>query len=120
MKNQKTAYRYLCTFKHIGRIVETAAPFIAINLFLVVLLLLLATTHPAIATSNPTIPPGRLTAFRRAKSLDNGVSFSWLEQTWNKDALAEDHLNNADLLLLKKLGFKSIRLPVAFEYYENE
>jgi endoglucanase len=29
-------------------------------------------------------------------------------------------LSNADLGLLKKLGFKSIRLPVAFEYFENE
>jgi endoglucanase len=66
------------------------------------------------------MPAARLTAFRRANSLDNGISFSWLEQTWNKDVLTENRLTNADLLLLKKLGFKSIRLPVAFEYYENE
>ncbi len=73
-----------------------------------------------IAKSNPTTQAARSAAFKRAKSLDNGVSFSWLEQTWNKDALAETRISDTDLLLLKKLGFKSIRLPVAFEYYENE
>jgi endoglucanase len=119
MKNQKTAHTYLCTFKHPGFPVERAN-LIKISLFCAVVLLLCITAHPLIAKSNPTIPAARLTAFKRARSLDNGVSFSWLEQTWNKGALAENRLNDTDLVLLKKLGFKSIRLPVAFEYYENE
>ena len=58
------------------------------------------------------------TVFRRAQSLDNGVSISWLEQTWNKDILDEAAIKPSDLQLLKKLGFKSIRLPVAFEYFQ--
>jgi endoglucanase len=82
---------------------------------------ILFTTMPIqIAKSNPTMPAARLLAFKRAKSLDNGVSVSWLEQTWNKDALTQNNLSAADLSLLKQLGFKSIRLPVAFEYYEDE
>lgn len=32
----------------------------------------------------------------------------------------QTRIDDTDLLLLKKLGFRSIRLPVAFEYYENE
>ena len=58
------------------------------------------------------------TVFRRAQSLDNGVSISWLEQTWNKDILDEAAIKPSDLQLLKKLCFKSIRLPVAFEYFQ--
>ncbi|MDF2433837.1 MAG: endoglucanase [Mucilaginibacter sp.] len=73
-----------------------------------------------IAKSNPTVPTMRLLVFKRAKSLDNGISISWYEQTWNKDILNINGIKNNDFLLLKKLGFKSIRLPVAFEYFESE
>ena len=59
-------------------------------------------------------------AFKRAKNLDNGITISWLERKWNKEVLNEKGLKNSDLALLKKLGFKSIRLPVAFEYFEAE
>ena len=59
----------------------------------------------------------RAEAFKRAASLDNGISISWLEQTWNTKALNSTPVNDADFKLLKKLGFKSVRLPVAFEYY---
>jgi endoglucanase len=76
--------------------------------------------HPAITKSNPTTPVARLIAFKRAKSLDNGISVSWLEQTWDKDVLIHNRLKTTDLELLKKLGFKSIRLPVAFEKFEDE
>lgn len=71
------------------------------------------------AKSAPTLPPERQIAFNRAKSLDNGISISWLEQTWNKDVLRNDGLKDTDLKLLKTLGFKSIRLPVAFRYFEQ-
>src|ERR1700742_1181889 len=57
--------------------------------------------------------------FARARSLDNGLSISGLEQTWNKDILDKPTIKIADFRLLKKLGFKSIRLPVAFEYFRD-
>jgi endoglucanase len=71
------------------------------------------------AKSNPTPPTPRQTAFKRAKSLDNGISISWLEQTWNKDILSIKPIKNTDFALIKKLGFKSVRLPVAFAYFET-
>jgi len=80
MKNQKTLHTYLCTFKHTGYAVERAN-LNAFALFCAGALLLCLTAHPLVAKSNPTIPVARLTAFKRAKSLGNGVSFSWLEQT---------------------------------------
>src|ERR1700761_2623960 len=90
------------------------------TVFRIVVMVLLLTMQSIITKSNPTTPPARLLAFKRAKSLDNGVSISWLEQTWNKAILTQNGLKNTDLALLKKLGFKSIRLPVAFEYFESE
>jgi len=74
--------------------------------------------HSTIAKNNPNPSAERLLAFKRAKSLDNGISVSWLEQTWNKDMLNEDKLTKADFELLKTLGFKSLRLPVAFSFFE--
>ncbi|WP_157740976.1 glycoside hydrolase family 5 protein [Mucilaginibacter xinganensis] len=73
-----------------------------------------------IAKSNPTPPISRLLAFKRAKSLDNGISISWYEQTWNKEVLAKTPLKPADFVLLKQLGFKSLRLPVAFSHFEAQ
>jgi len=56
--------------------------------------------------------------FKRAQSLDNGVSISWLEQTWDKDVLTNNAVTASDFKLLKQLGFKCIRLPVAFRYFQ--
>jgi endoglucanase len=53
------------------------------------------------------------------KPIDNGINISWLEQTWNSRVLDTTEITGADLALLKKLGFKSIRLPVAFEYFQD-
>ena len=78
------------------------------------------TMYPGIAKSNPTTPAARLLAFKRAKSLDNGISVSWFEQTWNTGILTANLLKSTDFELLKKLGFTSIRLPVAFEYFEDK
>ncbi len=119
MKNQKNANTYLCTYKHQLHVAESVKLVLS-YLFCAILPAILTSATPVVAKSNPTIPAARLTAFRRAKSLDNGVSFSWLEQTWNKDVLTGNRFTDADFQLLKKLGFKSIRLPIAFEYYENE
>jgi endoglucanase len=101
---------------HNSHFIKTAAKLI-ISTFMLVLYV---TLYPLIAKSNPTTPAARLLAFKRAKSLDNGISVSWLEQTWNKDLLTGDVLKSTDFELLKKLGFKSIRLPVAFEYFEDK
>jgi len=101
---------------HSKSIVKLSASFSINGIFL----LLGTTIFFVAAKSNPTIPVTRLIAFKRAKSLDNGVSVSWLEQSWTKDVLTENRLKDSDFALLKKLGFKSIRLPVAFEYFESE
>ena len=66
------------------------------------------------------MPAERALAFHRAKSLDNGVSISWLEQTWKSDILDANAVKSSDFQLLKQLGFKSIRLPVAFEHFESD
>ncbi|HEY4194223.1 MAG TPA: glycoside hydrolase family 5 protein [Mucilaginibacter sp.] len=60
------------------------------------------------------------TVFKRAQSLDNGMSISWLEQTWNNDNLDRVVIKASDFQLLKQLGFKTIRLPVAFEHYQTD
>lgn len=82
---------------------------------LIILILTWQTTK-----SSPLLPTERQIAFNRAKTLDNGISISWLEQTWNKDVLQTEGIKADDLKLLKKLGFKCIRLPVAFRYFEQK
>lgn len=57
--------------------------------------------------------------FNRAESLNYGMNISWLEQTWNKNILHDGSITDDDFALLKKLGFKTIRLPVAFTHFEN-
>ncbi len=66
------------------------------------------------------MPQQRSLAFKRARSLDNGVSISWLEQTWAKDIINDNGPTKADFELLKTLGFKSVRLPVAFAFFESK
>ncbi|MDN3581496.1 glycoside hydrolase family 5 protein [Mucilaginibacter flavus] len=83
------------------------------------LTLLFLTINFPVAKSSPKQAQPRVLAFKRAKSLDNGVSFSWLEQTWNKAPLGQGAIKDADFKLLKKLGYKSLRLPIAFAYFEN-
>lgn len=72
----------------------------------------------ACAKSTPTFGQSRAAAFKRVAMLDNGINISWLERTWEAHALEQKPVNATDFQLLKKLGVKSIRLPVAFEYYE--
>ncbi|MEB0260415.1 MULTISPECIES: cellulase family glycosylhydrolase [unclassified Mucilaginibacter] len=73
-----------------------------------------------ITKSNPIFLTERQIAFNRAKSVGPGVSVSWLEQTWNKDVLSINPIKNADFELIRQLGFKSIRLPVAFAYFQSQ
>jgi endoglucanase len=118
MKITNSHPTYLCTFKHLAPNALSVKPASKFKIGTLILFLHVITLC-FIAKSNPTTPATRLTAFKRAKSLDNGISVSWLEQTWNKEVLTQNSLKNADFILLKQLGFKSIRLPVAFEYYED-
>lgn len=89
----------------------------AIGAILALLMIVLQATN---AKSNPIAAQQRALAFKRAKSLDNGVNISWLDRTWAKDILNENEPTAADFELLKTIGFKSIRLPVAFEYFESK
>lgn len=76
-----------------------------------------------IAKTKPTkkkekVPTTQL-LFKRAESLNNGMNISWLEQTWNNNILNDTSITEKDYVLLKKLGFRSIRLPVAFTHFDN-
>lgn len=84
------------------------------------LILLFITTGCPVTKSSPKNGGLRALAFKRAYTLNNGISFSWLEQTWNKNIPGQGAIKDADFLLLKKLGFRSIRLPVAFTFFESE
>src|ERR1700721_1504410 len=84
------------------------------HLFLTCLIFYTTTARYVFAKSKPNYMSERQIAFQRAQSLDNGISISWLEQIWDKHVLDTTEVTNADLTLLKKLGFKSIRIPVAF------
>jgi endoglucanase len=89
---------------------------LACRVFIILFILGQAT----LAKNNPNPSPDRLLAFKRAKSLDGGISVSWLEQTWTKDILNDNALTIADFKLFKTLGFKSVRLPVAFAFFESK
>ncbi len=74
---------------------------------------------PIIAKSNPQLSIPKVDVFERVKKLDNGISISWLEQTWDETILDKTVIKVSDFQLLKQLGFKSIRLPVAFECFQH-
>lgn len=82
--------------------------------------MLIIATFCLVAKGSLALPSDRAIAFKRAKSLDNGVSISWLEQTWNNDILDKNVIKGIDFELLKQLGFKSIRLPVAFAHFGSD
>jgi endoglucanase len=83
------------------------------------IVILFMVLQPTYAKNKPIVIQVRALAFKRAKSLDNGISISWLEQTWAKDIINNNGPTNVDVELLKTLGFKSIRLPVAFSFFES-
>lgn len=85
-----------------------------------VLLIMFIIVQFTIAKSNPINPLKPGPAFKRAQSLDNGINISWLEQTWAKNIFTDNAPSVKDLELLKILGFKSIRLPVAFAFIESK
>ncbi len=80
----------------------------------------LHTSQVSLAKTRPSQQISRAALFVRAKNLDNGMNISWLEQTWRKDFLNDSTITDDDFVLLKKLGFKCVRLPVAFKYFENK
>lgn len=61
----------------------------------------------------------RAIALRRAATLDDGINVSWFERTWDAGILKRNAITAYDFRLLKQLGFKTIRLPVAFEYFQS-
>lgn len=88
-------------------------------LFSTLFITLIIIMQSPVAKSNPIPLNERELAFKRARSLNNGVSVSWLEQYWNKDVLSINPIKKSDYELLKKLKITCIRLPVAFEYFES-
>lgn len=75
---------------------------------------------PVNAKTKPMFADNRAWLFTRAARLNNGINISWLEQTWNTDILNDTIIKPSDFVLLKKLGFGTIRLPVAFTYFERK
>jgi endoglucanase len=91
------------------------------HLYMVLLVLMFhLNAHCQTAKTKPIDNSQRSVLFAKAAQLNNGVSISWLEQTWNAGVLNHKPFSDADFVLLKELGFKSIRLPVAFEYYNGK
>lgn len=90
-----------------------------LKIFLTCLMFFAIPPRYLIAKTKPKYQTVRQIAFQRAKSLNNGINISWLEQTWESDILDTTEITQTDFALLKKLGFKSIRLPVAFEYFNE-
>src|ERR1700748_1826102 len=72
------------------------------------------------AKTKPTFAYDTNALFKRAQKLNSGMNISWLEQTWNSKILNDSVISNSDFILLKKLGFSTIRLPVAFTYFEDK
>lgn len=72
------------------------------------------------AKTKPMFADNRDWLFKRAARLNNGINISWLEQTWNNNILSDTIIQQSDFILLKKLGFSTIRLPVAFTYFADK
>jgi endoglucanase len=89
--------------------------FIALLIFVEILYL----SPQVIAKTKPLLVNNTGYLFKKAQKLDNGINISWLEQTWNPGILADSNITKSDFILLKKLGFTTIRLPVAFTYFED-
>jgi len=80
-------------------------------------LLLLPTVIIAVAKSRPIPRQVRKVAFKPGQSLSKGISILWLAQIRNESSAAQTPLKKSDFMLFKKLGFKSIKLPVAFNSF---
>ncbi len=73
-----------------------------------------------VAKTKPVLTANQALLFKKAQKLDNGINISWLEQTWNANILTDSTITKNDFVLLKKLGFGTIRLPVAFTYFTDK
>jgi len=72
------------------------------------------------AKTKPMFADNREWLFKRAAKLNNGINISWLEQTWSRNIMSDTGVRRSDFALLKKLGFSTVRLPVAFTYFEGK
>lgn len=89
------------------------------RLALLMFVLIMCTPLHLNAKTKPMFADNREWLFARAARLNNGINISWLEQTWNKDILNDTTIQRSDFVLLKKLGFGTVRLPVAFNYFDS-
>jgi len=56
-------------------------------------------------------------AFSRNERIGKGINVSWLEQYWNPHIITAEKLTQSDYSLISNLGFRTIRLPVAFQQF---
>jgi endoglucanase len=90
------------------------------TLALLVLVSIVCTPRVMFAKTKPMFADNSGWLFKRAAHLNNGINISWLEQTWNRKILSDTVIQRSDFILLKKLGFGAIRLPVAFTYFADK
>jgi len=90
------------------------------KLALLMFVSIVCTPRIMVAKTKPIFADNSGWLFRRAASLNNGINISWLEQTWNRHILSDTMIQRSDFVLLKKLGFRTIRLPVAFTYFDDK
>ena len=82
-----------------------------------------------ILTGTYTVLNAQSLAWRRAKTMGMGIDLSWLENYWNGTP-SDGYRNYLDLLrlagrkedleLMHRLGFTTLRLPVAFNYWTSD
>ncbi|TAN13893.1 MAG: glycoside hydrolase family 5 protein [Chitinophagaceae bacterium] len=82
-----------------------------------------------ILTGMYTVLNAQSLAWQRAKTMGMGIDLSWLENYWNgtpsegyRDYLDMHSLagRKKDLELMHRLGFTTLRLPVAFNYWTTD
>jgi endoglucanase len=87
------------------------------NILTSLLVIVIVSTAPL---KEPKLYQNTTLVYKRAQSLDNGINISWLERTWDKGILDKNAIKASDFRLLKQLGIKCIRLPVAFEHFKTD
>ncbi len=87
---------------------------------LLVFVSIVCTPRIMFAKTKPIFADNSDWLFKRAAKLNNGINISWLEQTWNNHIVSDTVIQRSDFALLKKLGFTTIRLPVAFTYFDDK
>ncbi|WP_165499760.1 glycoside hydrolase family 5 protein [Pedobacter frigidisoli] len=58
-----------------------------------------------------------VTAIGRSQAIAKGINVSWLEHYWDSHVLSDLKIKDGDFVLIAKMGFNTIRLPVDFEHF---